>query len=282
MRMLSRASVFHLSGGGYLTGMTSSRLWDHMLLLALYHILNVPSLLTGQTIGEFKTDEDLKYARRGLRWPKRITVRDRGESVRDLAAIGITGEHIQETFDDALFRDQAHSTECESVVHDSGLNPRQPYVAVNVYYWGQSGDLPQRLMKRFAQLCDRLADRHDLQILFCPMVQQDEAAIRDCIGHMQAEASMLKYDYDYRLVRGVIAGALFCFTMKHHPIVFQWATVSRAWPSPWMITIVTKTEVRSDCLSLKTICCMTKRSLVRKLKQPWTAQLRIMPGSLAS
>ena len=37
---------------------------------------------------------------------------------------------------------------------------------------------------------------------------------------MKQRGSMLRYDYDYKIVRGVIAGADFCLAMKHHPIVF--------------------------------------------------------------
>ena len=220
LRLLCSAAMMHLSGGGFLTGMTRSRLWDHMLLLQLCKRLGVSSILTGHTIGVFQTRADRWLARWGLSCAEQITVRDRDESRFAMAEIGIEGEHIKERFDDALFCDQADRETVEKALIASGINPSLPYAAVNFHYWGQSRDLSHRLVKRFAELCDNMHEDHKLQIVFVPMVKPDENAIADCMRQMTPPACQLCYDYDYRVVRGVIGGAEICLAMKHHPIVF--------------------------------------------------------------
>jgi polysaccharide pyruvyl transferase WcaK-like protein len=49
----------------------------------------------------------------------------------------------------------------------------------------------------------------------------DAKAIRSCAELMNSSPAILAYDYDYRVVRSAIAGSLFSFTMRHHPIVFS-------------------------------------------------------------
>jgi len=220
IQLLESASVLHLTGGGYLTGMTRSRLWDHMMLLRLAHVLKVPSILTGQTIGIFKSGHDRRLARWGLRTVTQITLRDRNESRLALADIGVTGDHIKERFDDALFCDQSDPGTVHRYLAEAGINNDIQYVAVNIHQWGQGKQLGDRLNKRMAELCDYLIETHKLQVLFCPMVKTDEESIRACISSMRHRGAMLAYNYDYRVVRGVIGGAALCFTMKHHPIVF--------------------------------------------------------------
>ncbi len=223
LELLSSASVLHLSGGGYLTGMTRSRLWDHMLLLRLCKVLGVRTILTGHTIGIFKSRADRKLARWGLSCAESITVRDRNESIKALAEIGITGDHIQERFDDALFCDQIDGKQAWEYLDVSGLDASKPYAAVSFHYWGQDKALSERLVSRFAELCDYLVGEHGLQVLFVPMVKSDERAIQDCMRAMKEPARMLQYEYDYKVVKGVIGGARICLAMKHHPIVFAMA-----------------------------------------------------------
>jgi coenzyme F420-reducing hydrogenase beta subunit/polysaccharide pyruvyl transferase WcaK-like protein len=223
LQLLSSASVLHLSGGGYLTGMTRSRLWDHMLLLRLCKIFGVQTILTGHTIGVFKSRDDRKLAKWGLSCAESITVRDRNESIRALAAIGVTGDHIQERFDDALFCDQIDGKQVAEYVAATGIDASKPYVAASFHYWGQDKELSERLVSRFAELCDYLVHEYDLQVIFVPMIKKDEHAIRDCIYAMKEPGAMLQYSYDYKVVKGIIGEAKMCLAMKHHPIVFAMA-----------------------------------------------------------
>lgn len=48
-------------------------------------------------------------------------------------------------------------------------------------------------------------------------------ARKPCMARMTQKGRMLRYAYDYKVVRGVIGGARSCLAMKHHPIVFAMA-----------------------------------------------------------
>jgi len=45
--VIDNSDVLFLSGGGYLTGMTLTRLWDNMLLISLASAFGVPTILSG-------------------------------------------------------------------------------------------------------------------------------------------------------------------------------------------------------------------------------------------
>lgn len=218
LRLLKSADVLHLCGGGYLTGRTLSRLWDNMLLIRVAEIFGVPSICSGHTIGVFEDDESRKLAQWGFPRARLISVRDRGGSLNDLEAIGIKG--AWEAFDDALFCDQGARDEMRPYLEAAGIDPEKRYAAVQLHDWGQSQQETEKVVSRFAELCDYLANRHGLQILVTPLTPSDEGTERLCIERAKSPVKFLKYDYDYRIVRGAIGGAEICVTMKHHPIVF--------------------------------------------------------------
>lgn len=218
--LVQSADVLHLSGGGYLTGKTLSRLWDHMLLIRLAHALNVPVILSGQTIGVFQDQESRTLARWGLKKARLIYLRDQGRSKQDLQGIGIGGGHVQDTFDDALFCPQAEPEQVGKILARSGIDPQSPYVAANVHDWGLDADQRRAILARFALICDWIVRERGLQVIMVPMIPGDAPIERACMTLMKEKAALLEYDYDYRLARGVIGGARLCLTMKHHPIVF--------------------------------------------------------------
>jgi polysaccharide pyruvyl transferase WcaK-like protein/coenzyme F420-reducing hydrogenase beta subunit len=218
LRLLKTADVLHLSGGGYLTGRTLSRLWDNMLLIRLADVFRVSTILSGHTIGVFDDDASRKLARWGLPKARLVSVRDRDGSMRDLEEIGVKG--AWEAFDDALFCEQASEDELRSNLTASGIDPDKPYAAVQLHDWGQGPEETDKVVSRFATLCDYIARTHGLQVLLTPLIPSDEPTERRCIERAETPVKLLQYNYDYRIVRAAIGGAAFCLTMKHHPIIF--------------------------------------------------------------
>ncbi|MBW2109654.1 MAG: polysaccharide pyruvyl transferase family protein, partial [Deltaproteobacteria bacterium] len=221
LELLRTADVLHLSGGGYLTGMTLSRLWDNMLLISLSQALGTPVVLSGHTIGVFKDKASRRLARWGLRKARLIYLRDTDGSMKDIESIGIRGPHLQATFDDALFCGQAGDAEVTRWLRRSGVDPQREYIVANFHHWGQDKEMAERATRRFAELCDFVSEKHRLQILFVPMHRVDERPEQMCLNRMKRAGLILDYDYDYRVTRGIMAGCTFCLTMKHHPIVFS-------------------------------------------------------------
>lgn len=222
LAMIQQADVLHISGGGYMTGMTRSRLWDHCLLIRLCHLLGTPVLMTGQTVGVFQSRADRRLTKQALKDVREITLRDHGRSEADLAALGIRGPHVRSTFDDALFCGKASEEAVAETLRRSGLDPGRPYIAVNFHYWGLSGERRQQVMLRFAGLCDHLASVAEAPVVFVPMSPGDETPERDVVARMRGHGVVLEYPYDYRLARGILGAASVVFTMKHHPIIFAY------------------------------------------------------------
>lgn len=225
--LLSRirsVDALHISGGGFLTGMTVSRLWENALLMRLCQLLGTPYLLTGQTLGVFRSRLDRWLARKSLNEADYIYLRDRGISEAELKSIGIEGDHVKSTFDDALFFDSLDEIATKALLSVNGIDPNEPYAVINFHYWGQSAEVRERSCQRFAELSDYLTDQYGLQLLFVPMAPSDEAAEDDVIARMRhaGNATRLNYNYDYREARAVYQLARMVFTMKHHPIIFAY------------------------------------------------------------
>ncbi len=220
LNLIADMDVLHLSGGGYLTGMTLSRLWDNMLLIRLADILSTPVILSGQTIGVFKDRTSKKLARWGLSRAKFIYLRDPEGSMSDLHSLGIKGEHIKVTFDDALFCEMADEKEIDECLKENGVDASIPYVTVNVHYFKQEPAESRQVMRRIASICDHIASKHDKQVLFIPLHPTDIDAMEEVQRNMSKNSKILDYNFDYRITKGIIGKAEILLTMKHHGIIF--------------------------------------------------------------
>ncbi|MDJ0826588.1 MAG: polysaccharide pyruvyl transferase family protein [Rhodobacter sp.] len=217
---LQSASVVHVSGGGFMTGPTRSRLWDTCLILRLCRRLGTPYFLTGQTLGIFQNQADRWLAKTALSGAIGVSLRDPADSATEVKALGLPGVRIEAGFDDALFCDAASDETIDGVLVGSGLAPGQAFLAVNYHWWGMDADTRETSARRLAQTLDTLGRRLDAPVLFVPMVPADEEAQRNAMERMQHDAALLSYDYDYRTVRSVIARARALLSFKHHPLIF--------------------------------------------------------------
>lgn len=212
--------ILHISGGGFLTGKTPSRLWENCLLMRVCQILGVPYILTGHNIGVFQDRADRTVARRALRGATYIGLRDRNLSESELSDIGIRGDHVRSTCDDALLCESLSKQTIGQHLRAANADPQKPWVAVNFHHWGQDPQDRERNEGRFAEICDDIASRHQLQPVFIAMTPSDVEPERRVLDKMHRHGVLIPYSPDYKVARGVIAHARFVFTMKHHPIVF--------------------------------------------------------------
>ncbi len=220
---LNSSDLLFLSGGGYLTGPTLTRLWENMLLIRLAHALGVQVVMSGQTVGIFHDPISRALAKWGLKHADLIYLRDHTDSPRDLAAIGIPAAKINCTFDDALFFEPAPEDVVLSYLEQSGADPKIPYIAVNCHYWGQSPALSRAVIAELAKALDQVLEERKLQVVFVPMHHSDEAAISEVMKNMQQPSFFPKHDYEPSVAVGLVQNATLCLTLKHHPIVFAMA-----------------------------------------------------------
>ena len=218
--VLHESDVLFLSGGGYLTGMTLSRLWDNMLLIRLAHALGVPVILSGQTIGVFGDRLSHRLAGWGLKKAELVYVRDSAESEKALQSINVSADKVESTFDDALFYGGASTEEVSQFLSASGVNADRPYMVVNVHYWRQSSDISAVLVNQVASALDAISAELNVQIAFVAMHPTDEAALKSVIGLMRSRGVLVDHNSRIEIAVSVIRNANLCLTMKHHPIIF--------------------------------------------------------------
>ena len=220
LQLLQEHDILHISGGGFLTGKTRSRLWENCLLMRMCQLLNKPYMLTGHNIGVFQDDADRKIAKMGLSGAKLIGLRDRGISEAEIAELGITGSHVRSTCDDALLCGRLDRDAVKAYLNDSGMDSDKPWVAVQFHHWGQEEAEREKIEQRYAEICDKIVAEHGLQVVLIAMTPSDIVPEERLLALMEEPAVLAPYSPDYKVVRGIIADARMIFTMKHHPIVF--------------------------------------------------------------
>ncbi|OEU67538.1 MAG: hypothetical protein BBJ57_10865 [Desulfobacterales bacterium PC51MH44] len=219
--ILYNSDVLFLSGGGYLTGMTWTRLWDNMLLIQLAHYFGATVLLSGQTIGVFNSRINRFLARWSLKKVELIYLRDPTDSSKALSSIGVDKKKIECTFDDALFFSGMSRKNVFEFLEQYGVNSEHSYLAVNVHFWGQERDQAKIITKQVAAALDRIQSETPLRVVFISMVESDEAAIHEVADLMKSQWVLPDHGYNLNLSVGLIANATLCLTMKHHPIIFS-------------------------------------------------------------
>jgi coenzyme F420-reducing hydrogenase beta subunit/polysaccharide pyruvyl transferase WcaK-like protein len=223
---ISTSDMVYFSGGGYLTGKTLSRLWDGMFLIRIADVFKVPSVLSGQTIGVWQNNFNKKLGKWALSKAKLITLRDPIESITALKEIDIEGQHVFTTFDDALFCEKIKEVQViDDILSCSGMSNKQileGYICLNIHYWGLNTESQkQELLQKISTIANYILCNTKLNILLIPMTPSDEETIKDYMSkYKNNRLFSLVYDYNFRVIRSVIARSEACVTMKHHPIIF--------------------------------------------------------------
>ena len=208
---LKLSSLLYFCGGGYLTGRTQSRLWDGALLCRIAHLFDTPVVMSGQTIGIWRTGFNKFIARWGFKRVKVISLRDEKFSLADLEKIGLKSDNYFVTHDDALF--------CET--SDQRQIDEENYITVNFHAWKMSDSDKILYLEKLHTMLNAVSQNTDYQIVFIPMMRSDIDACKEYMEkYPDTKIKIYEYDYDFRKVRRAIADSKMCITMKHHPIIF--------------------------------------------------------------
>ena len=215
---IKTSDLLYISGGGTMTGDTLSRCWDNVFCMKIAKIFNVPFVMSGQNAGNWDSHFTKRFVYNILKDAKAVTLRD-ADAIDNLKEIGLTNDNIFTMFDDALF--------CEKLDDVSDylklIGIKNKYIALNLHYWGVENLKDKEfILNRVSKFCDHMYSKTGLPILCIPMSNTDAQPIEDFIGKYQKDyvKAARFYEYDFRIIRGLIANAEFCITMKHHPIIF--------------------------------------------------------------
>lgn len=221
------SKMIYFEGGGYLTGKTLSRLWDGILLCRIAHIYNIPVVMSGQTIGVWNTRFNKRYAKTAFKKVKLITVRDPKASLEALKEIGVEGDNVYAVCDDALFCSKENNTNViNNIFEDSNCNNdfrKNGYVTFNMHYWGLYKQEQKKLvLQKLNKIVNSILQKTIYNIILIPMVPSDEQTMKEYLETYPNERiKIIKYDYDFNIIRTIISQSKMCITMKHHPIIFS-------------------------------------------------------------
>jgi polysaccharide pyruvyl transferase WcaK-like protein len=211
LQTIFESKLLYISGGGFLTGPTLSRLWDGAVLCKIASIFKTPVVMSGQTIGIWENNFNKMLAKWGFSNVEIITVRDEEYSLKDLKQIGLSGEKYFATHDDALF---CKKTE-ERVVNE------EDYVTINFHYWGMDDNTKKINIDKMHNIIEEILNKTSKKLVFIPMHISDKLSYDDYIKMYPNDRFIyFDYDYDFKKIRNVIANSKLCVTMKHHPIIF--------------------------------------------------------------
>ncbi|MBR6152374.1 MAG: polysaccharide pyruvyl transferase family protein [Lachnospiraceae bacterium] len=213
------SDLLYISGGGTMTGDTLSRCWDNIFCMKIARVFKVPYALSGQNSGNWDSKFTARLVKNVYKDALVVTFRD-VYAIDNVKKLGIEKDNVFTMFDDALFCDKEENVEKYLDLYDI----HSKYLVLNIHYWGcENNETEQKmLLTKISKICDYVYEKAHLNILLLPMSDTDEKPIEDFLGFYDKEyVKVARFnEYDFKIIRGLIAKAQFCVTMKHHPIIF--------------------------------------------------------------
>ncbi|NTE56985.1 polysaccharide pyruvyl transferase family protein [Agrobacterium tumefaciens] len=207
------ARLVYYSGGGYMMGPTASRLWDAMLVCRLADLFGTPVVMSGQNIGVWVRDYDRDCARKGFSTVSIITTRDDTFSRDDLAKIGVVGDHIYPTHDDAFFIPTAPQKVSGYILKRVGIDPSKPFISLSLH-----------LLEGGLELLREMRSKTDLPIAIVPTCPPDQKVQLEIYEKAQKEGvdriSIIRKLHSHSEVKGVVSMAHAVVSSRHHPLIF--------------------------------------------------------------
>jgi len=214
-------------GGGNLTSVWRSELYQKCLTIILCRIFEKPIILSGQTIGPFYGLFDKQIARYTLDQVNLITLREKFSEI-NLRKIGVTKPLIQITADDSVTLIPADQMNFELIMENEGIKIQHPLIGINIiglHYLQKFKAKMNKAKKLLANIADKLIDEYNATILFVPMQYGEDGDIPPSVDvlHLMKnkdKAFILSQDYDDKVTKGIIGQMDLAIGFRYHFNVF--------------------------------------------------------------
>jgi len=177
--------------------------------------------------GPIESEKGRAQVRKALGGAEALTVRD-DYSKRALETAGVRG--VQVTADPALTLRSAPPGQVERILHDAGLDPGMPYMAICPCAWFKMSEFYNRQTEHISlmeQSLARIAERNlglGLQVVFiASMAPEDLATSERTAASLKNRSKVGIIDAMALLpgqVQAVIGGAVLLVSMRLHPAIF--------------------------------------------------------------
>jgi len=193
-----------VTGGGNLASTWPSHIFERLAIGAIADALDVPFVVSGQTLGPQLTDDDSALVARLLGLARLVSVRE-SASLAVAERLGVPSDRLRLGADDASF------------LFDEAL-PSLPYCVVT--FANHVGDSDREaVITALADLLDEIVETTDLDIVFLAHFGSlDDSRVRgDSVVHERVMAQM----ESRRVMAARIArSASLVVTSRYHPAVF--------------------------------------------------------------
>ena len=214
---LRRCDALLSGGGSLLQDTTSTRsLLYYLTVIRCAHWLGKPVMLYANGIGPVRRPANRRRVKRVVDQATLITLRDHS-SARELQDMGVTRTDLHVTADPVFHLSPASEARGEELLAGAGVTPGEPFVAVSVRDWPDTGDFCRQL----AQLCDHLHRQYGLAVLFLLMQPSRDRATAQQVQSFMAEPScLLDAPCTPRELMAVLGKARLCLAMRLHTLIF--------------------------------------------------------------
>ena len=214
---LRRCDALLSGGGSLLQDTTSTRsLLYYLTVIRCAHWLGKPVMLYANGIGPVRRPANRRRVKRVVDQATLITLRDHS-SARELQDMGVTRTDLHVTADPVFHLSPASEARGEELLAGAGVTPGEPFVAVSVRDWPDTGDFCRQL----AQLCDHLHRQYGLAVLFLLMQpSRDRATAQQVQSFMEEPSCLLDAPCTPRELMAVLGKARLCLAMRLHTLIF--------------------------------------------------------------
>lgn len=213
IELIRNASIVYYAGGGFLMGPTGSRLWDGALVCQLAKIFDTPVVMSGQNMGIWQNPFNLDLAASSFDKVRLIGTRDRTFSKEELRKVGVEGDHIFDTHDDALYINTGEVRIRDYILKRVGLEKDEPYISLSFHLEDGIEDIIKSIRK-----CS------ELPILIIPTCPPDKGPqsrvykrLKDAGSH---KLHIVSHLYSHNKIKSLIGNAEICISTRHHPVIF--------------------------------------------------------------
>jgi len=217
LRALWRCDVLISGGGSLFQDRTSTRsLLYYLLIVRAAGLFGKKVMLYANGIGPVEKKLNRRLVRAAAERADVVTLRDRS-SMEELRRMGVTRPDLYVTVDPVFTLNGAEPDVVAALLREAGLPEEAPFLAVSVRNWPNM----EGFCEKMAAVCDEIAAKYALTVLFIAMQAPDDAALsRRIMDAMQTEAYLIGRRCEVEELMGVIGQARLVLAMRLHAVIF--------------------------------------------------------------
>jgi polysaccharide pyruvyl transferase WcaK-like protein len=233
---IASADLLFNNGGGNINSLLYGELIKQCLTINIASILNVPVIVSGQTMGPYEKSIHKKITRKAINKVRLITFRDKNISKNRLLEIGVSKPEMLDTADDAVTLPTLSPEKVEELIIENdgqkwhnieadlvvALNLNGYLLAMNK----KSHEDYEHEVSLLSDVANRLIEEFNAKVFLVPTdyidVSDDRPLLRKIHNriHKKNRSIVIETEYDAIQYKGLVSSADIAIGSRYHFIVF--------------------------------------------------------------